>query len=346
MLISAGGVAAAGLSAALLVLLLSPTAIRFAKARNVLDHPDSARKRQLEPTPIAGGTLIFSIFIGLTGLGTFLLPREDGQIALWLSIVIPASIVFFVGLYDDLFTSSPTKRLLLQTAAALLSSILILNSETHIRLFANNFVNQALGVIWIVTLTNAFNFIDNMDGHSLTVGSIAAAALTVIAGGNGQWLIAASTAIIGASAGSLLRWNWQPARVYLGDGGALFIGFLLATLALRIELTDQQEWISVAIPVIVFSIPLIDILIAVIGRLQRRVSPLTAGRDHLSHRLVKGGMTVKGSVSTLSATALGCGAVGILLASANPTSALIILISYGVLVLVAIAFVLTKTEPL
>jgi UDP-GlcNAc:undecaprenyl-phosphate GlcNAc-1-phosphate transferase len=167
-------------------------------------------------------------------------------------------------------------------------------------------------IFWVIGITNAINLLDNMDG--LAAGSVAISALAffVVAALNGQYLVAAlSIALAGACVGFLMH-NWSPATIYMGDSGALFLGFLLAVIAVRLHFPHHSHVSALASRLLILALPIIDTSTVVISRLRRGVSPFQGARDHLSHRLLRRGYSTRGAVITLLVIAAVLAAIGVI----------------------------------
>ena len=154
-------------------------------------------------------------------------------------------------------------------------------------------------VLWIVGICNSINFFDNLDGGAAGTVAISAIALTYLAITGDQYFIAALSVVVAGSTLGFLIWNRAPARIYMGDAGALFLGLLIATLTVRFKPSTGNSVSSFAIPVLLLAIPILDTTVAVFSRLRRKVSPFQGGKDHLSHRLVRYGLSRKVSAITL-----------------------------------------------
>jgi UDP-GlcNAc:undecaprenyl-phosphate GlcNAc-1-phosphate transferase len=154
-------------------------------------------------------------------------------------------------------------------------------------------------LIWIVGICNSINFFDNLDGGAAGTAAISAIALSYLALENNQSLIGSLALVVAGATLGFLIWNRSPARIYMGDAGALFLGVVLATLTIRLKPEAQASVASFATPVLVLAIPILDTSVAVISRLRRKVSPFQGGKDHLSHRLIRYKFSRKGSVIIL-----------------------------------------------
>jgi UDP-GlcNAc:undecaprenyl-phosphate GlcNAc-1-phosphate transferase len=148
-------------------------------------------------------------------------------------------------------------------------------------------------VIWVVGICNSINFFDNLDGGAAGTVAISAIFLTYLALSNGQSFIAALAVVVAGGTLGFLIWNRTPARIYMGDAGALFLGVLLATLTIRLNPDTQTLFASFATPILLLAVPILDTCVAVFSRLRRRISPFQGGKDHLSHRLIRLGVSRK-----------------------------------------------------
>jgi UDP-GlcNAc:undecaprenyl-phosphate GlcNAc-1-phosphate transferase len=153
--------------------------------------------------------------------------------------------------------------------------------------------------VWVVGICNSINFFDNLDGGAAGTSAISAIALTFIAVSGGQSLIASLSLVLAGATLGFLIWNRSPARIYMGDAGALFLGVLLATLTIRLNPDTNSTIASFSIPVLLLAVPILDTSVAVISRLRRKISPFQGGKDHLSHRLIRFGISRKKSAVSL-----------------------------------------------
>jgi UDP-GlcNAc:undecaprenyl-phosphate GlcNAc-1-phosphate transferase len=151
-------------------------------------------------------------------------------------------------------------------------------------------VDTVITTLWIVGICNSINFFDNLDGGAAGTIAISAIALTKLGIDGHQYLVGGLAAVTAGATIGFLLWNKSPARIYMGDAGALFLGILIASLTIRLHPNAQTQWTSFATPVLLIAVPILDTSVAVLSRLRRRISPFQGGRDHLSHRLVRIGL--------------------------------------------------------
>lgn len=285
---------------------LTPLALRIALRRQVLDHPGDY-KTQESPVPYLGGLAIVVAFSGAILLATLISPPPGGvpELATLLGMAILLS---FVGLGDDIRGFHPLPRLGVEVGAA----VIIWWSGVGITLFESSFASGLLTVLWIVGITNAFNLLDNMDGLSAGIAAIASATFFVLAVVNGQTAVAGlSIALCGCALG-FLRSNLHPARIYMGDAGSLFFGFMLAVIGIKLHFEAPRE-ITFMVPVLVLGVAILDTTLVVASRLVHRLNPFSGGRDHISHRLVFVGIPVRSAVALIYAAGIALGWVAIVM---------------------------------
>jgi UDP-GlcNAc:undecaprenyl-phosphate GlcNAc-1-phosphate transferase len=209
--------------------------------------------------------------------------------------MLPGVAMAVLGLIDDRHNLNPWLRLAAQAVIA----VGALLGGSRIGLTPNEFVNAAFFVLWVMIVVNAVNMLDNSDGlagSTVLVSSLASAIVALIFG---QFLVAAlAFALAGVAAGFLWH-NWYPAKVYLGDSGAYFLGFMLAVLVVRLRPTELPPIQAAAIAVLLVALPLVDLVYVVTRRLASGVHPFTAGRDHLSHTVQRRGLSVPHAVLVL-----------------------------------------------
>jgi UDP-GlcNAc:undecaprenyl-phosphate GlcNAc-1-phosphate transferase len=204
-----------------------------------------------------------------------------------------------VGLWDDLKSLNPLPRFIGQSIAGLVVAIILIVNDNIGNPTGVTVLDAAITILWIVGICNSINFFDNLDGGAAGTVAITAISLTYLAITGDQYFIAALSIVVAGSTLGFLIWNRAPARIYMGDAGALFLGLLIATLTVRFNPSTDNSATSFAIPVLLLAIPILDTTVAVFSRLRRKVSPFQGGKDHLSHRLVRYGLSRKASALTL-----------------------------------------------
>jgi UDP-GlcNAc:undecaprenyl-phosphate GlcNAc-1-phosphate transferase len=196
-----------------------------------------------------------------------------------------------MGLIDDIKGLPALPRLITQTAVAILVGLFLLNRDLQVFSFSNQLVNEVIVVVWIVAICNSINFFDNLDGGAAGSVAVSTLGIALIAANQGQELITALACVTcGATVGFLL-WNKSPAKIYMGDAGALFLGVLVAVLTIRLDPGISPQINSIAILPMLLAVPILDTCTVVFSRIRRGISPFTGGKDHLSHRLMRKGIS-------------------------------------------------------
>ncbi len=308
-----------------LSLLLVPAVREYARNREIIDAP-GGHKSHHTPVPYLGGVAMVAAFSVAMVIGVVLRRSaqfDDGQISITfgnlfsqgdglvreLAVVLGLALVFAaMGLIDDLRGLSPVFRFVvgLGLATVLVSYGVVLQSPLP------DWLDMVISVVWILGMTNAFNLLDNIDGLAAGTAAIASGAFFVIAILNDQQYSALlAIGLAGAMLG-FLRSNFAPATIYMGDAGSLFIGFMMAYLGLKMR-TNVAEIPQLFAPVLVLGVAVLDTTVVVVSRLRRGLSPFTGGQDHLSHRFLRLGLSVRRSVTVLlvATFALGVLAVGL-----------------------------------
>jgi len=294
--------------ALVLAIGVTPVARWLAPRMGVVDRPE-ARKIHHRPVPRMGGVAIYlAVIVAAFVLG------ERYNFAQFGSILVGATGVSFMGLIDDRWGLRPLIKLLGQTLAALL----LYASNIYVGTFHDPILNLITTVLWVGYITNAVNFLDNMDGLAGGVAAIAAAFFALMCAFSGQYLVGAlSIAVLGACLGFLF-YNLNPASVFMGDSGALFLGFILAAAGIKLRFPDNVTFVTWMVPVLVMGLPIFDTTLVIVSRLRRRMNPATTpGQDHISHRLVAAGMTQREAVLTLYVVSFILGLLAIFVTQAS-----------------------------
>jgi UDP-GlcNAc:undecaprenyl-phosphate GlcNAc-1-phosphate transferase len=300
------------ITALLGAILGTPLARRLALRSGMVDMP-AARKPHAAPVPLLGGLAIYAAFIlALVVAGDRATIREA------IGIMLGATIVSLTGLVDDRWHLGAATKLLAQSTAAIVTII----AGVRIQLVGHPWLDAALALWWFLGITNALNLLDNMDGLSGGVTTVAAAFFLLLAAMSGQYLVGTlAAALIGACVG-FLRYNLNPARIFMGDTGALFLGFILAALAIKLRFPANTPQVTWLVPICVLALPIFDTTLVTFSRLRRGRNPLTTpGCDHLSHRLVARGLTRREAVLVCYLLTGVGGMVGVYVAQAAPNDA-------------------------
>lgn len=293
---------AACLGALVLALYFTPLIRRGAIAYGVVDSPDGKLKQHREPVPYLGGVAVYLAFLFALAF-TYDFTREI------LGLLLSASIVVMLGLFDDLKVLTPSAKLTGQVVAALV----MVKAGIMIRLtFLPEWLALLLTVFWIVGTTNAFNLIDVSDGLSSGTAAIAGAALATISLLNGQGTIAVlALALVGASLG-FLAYNRPPAKIYLGDTGSMFLGFMLGALAMSGHYTFKHRLGAVA-PAVILGVPIFETLFVMGVRAARGIPIMRGSPDHFAVRLRNNGWAAQPIALLTYAFAVLLGGLGLVI---------------------------------
>jgi UDP-GlcNAc:undecaprenyl-phosphate GlcNAc-1-phosphate transferase len=264
-----------------------------------VDVPNLPRKIQTEPIPYLGGVAIALGVVVATFAGILVEDYSIVNFKIASTVIIPALLIASVGLWDDIKELQPWPRLIAQTSVGTAMALILIATDTMGFALGNKFLNAAVSIFWIVGITNSINFFDNLDGGAAGTVAIASFFLFLIANSEGQILVSALAIVVCGSTAGFLLWNKSPAKIYMGDAGALFLGIVMGVLTIRLDPGVKPQALSLVIPVALLAVPILDTTVAVTSRIYRGISPFTGGRDHLSHRLMRSGMHRKYAAITL-----------------------------------------------
>ena len=282
-----------------LVGALTPLMRKIAVSKKIFDKPNSAHKSHIKPIPYLGGVAIILGVVITSYLTLFLSPFTANNFWLATTVLAPAIALGMIGLWDDIKNLDPLPRFIGQSIAGLVVASVLVSSGNLGNPSGLVAIERLLSVIWVVGICNSINFFDNLDGGAAGTVAISAVVLTYLALSTDQSFIAALSLVVAGSTLGFLIWNKTPARIFMGDAGALFLGVLIATLTVRFEPNTESSLGSFATPLLLLAIPILDTTVAVLSRLRRKISPFQGGRDHLSHRLVRAGLSRKLTAFTL-----------------------------------------------
>jgi UDP-GlcNAc:undecaprenyl-phosphate GlcNAc-1-phosphate transferase len=295
-------------TALVFAVVATPFVRRAAWRFGFVDQP-SFRKVHSTPIPRLGGVAIYlGFFAALLLLGNRFRINEV------IGILIGATLVSVIGGIDDRNPVNPAPKLAVQVLAA---GILVF-SGVQVNVFDAQWLNVVVTIVWVLGITNALNFLDNMDGLSGGIAAIGAAFFLLLAALNRQYLVGVlSAALLGACIGFLF-YNFNPASIFMGDSGSLFIGFMLAALGIKLRFPSNMDIVTWMVPVLVLALPIFDTTLVVISRLRRGKNPLTTpGKDHISHRLARLTGSKREAVLICYLVAGACGMVAIFLTTAT-----------------------------
>ena len=264
-----------------------------------MDAPNLERKTQTAPVPYLGGVSIALTVSIITYAAVIKSDSTTTTFPLASYVLIPALFMALMGLVDDLKGLPPLPRLAMQTLAGVAVSLVLVSTDTMGVAFNNPVLDIGISILWIVGICNSINFFDNIDGGAAGTVVVATLGIAFIAYAREQELVAALAIVTGGATLGFLLWNKAPAKIYMGDAGALFLGVLLSVLTIRLNPGITPNWKSLAIPPILLAVPILDTCIAVFSRIKRGISPFQGGKDHLSHRLVRKGLQRKSAAISL-----------------------------------------------
>ncbi|MCK9443977.1 MAG: undecaprenyl/decaprenyl-phosphate alpha-N-acetylglucosaminyl 1-phosphate transferase [Tissierellaceae bacterium] len=318
------------LTSVLLSLMFTPLVRKLAIKVGAVDVPKDERRVHKEPMPHLGGLAIFfSVIIVIL----IFLPLEKEII----SMIFGATIIVMGGIIDDLKDLRPRSKFMFQ----ILAGLVLIYGGVRVNFVTNPFSNNAslldlrylslpITLFWVVGITNTLNFIDGLDGLSAGVAMISSISLMVVAGKFGYTnVIILSAAIAGACLG-FLPFNFNPAKIFMGDTGALFLGFMLAAITIE-GVMKSVATIAIVAPILILSVPIFDTAFAIFRRLINGQSIASADKGHLHHRLLNRGFSQKKAVLILYGISAVFGLFAILVSQANSRQA--VYLSLGLLVI-------------
>jgi UDP-GlcNAc:undecaprenyl-phosphate/decaprenyl-phosphate GlcNAc-1-phosphate transferase len=291
--------------------VLTPIMRKLAISVGAVDSPNIARKEQKEPVPYLGGVAI-ALGVVIASYSSLLavdFSMETFRLASF--VLVPAIAISVMGLIDDLRGLQPWPRLIAQTATGAIVAIILTLTDTMGVAFGNTFLNYAISILWIVGVCNSINFFDNLDGGAAGTVTVISVFLFIIAFDRQQILVSALAIVTAGATAGFLIWNRAPAKIYMGDAGALFLGIIISVLTIRLRPDVSSQVASLAIPLALMAVPILDTTVAVTSRIYRGISPLTGGRDHLSHRLIRLGIARRNTAFLLWGLAAFYGVIAV-----------------------------------
>jgi UDP-GlcNAc:undecaprenyl-phosphate GlcNAc-1-phosphate transferase len=296
------------------------------------------RKVHLTPIPLLGGLAMYGAVM-IAVLFAFDGPAR-AQIE---GILVGASLVAAIGILDDRGLLHHQIKLFIGMPVA---ALILLFTGIHAQVFEvlvggrpGYILDAALTIVWVVGITASFSILDHMDGLCAGIAAVASISFAIIAYLNGQTLVTTlAAAVLGAATG-FLRWNFKPAKIFMGDGGAMFLGFLMATLGLKLRLDDRTDHLAGwLVPLLILGATIFDTTLVTISRSRRGLLPFTTpGKDHAAHRLSNLGLGHRGSVLSLYLLGVFSGAAAILVSYLPSRGAAFVAVTALVLVFVGVA---------
>jgi UDP-GlcNAc:undecaprenyl-phosphate GlcNAc-1-phosphate transferase len=309
-----------------------PIARRAALKYGIVDSPDGRLKHQHEPVPYLGGLAIYLAF--LVSLAFTFEFRQDV-----LGIVLAGTLMVMVGLIDDFGVLSVGTKL----AGQLLAIFVLIKSGIRIQIAAfPDWLDLLLTVIWMLGITNAFNLLDIMDGLAAGVGLVCTSFLLVVALVNGDTTIAFMVTAMAGGLLGFLRYNFHPARIYMGDAGALFLGLMVGALSMIGQYGGRHQ-VALLTPLFILGVPIFDTLFVMYVRAQRGLPILRGSPDHLVLRLKRWGMLVPHIVIGMYGASAVLGVVGLIVMSVQEDLAFVWVLGAAVS-LIFTALVLSRLD--
>jgi UDP-GlcNAc:undecaprenyl-phosphate/decaprenyl-phosphate GlcNAc-1-phosphate transferase len=318
-------------------LMLTAPVRALALRVGMVDLP-GPRKVHHSPIPLLGGLAMYAAVV-LAVLFTFTGAAREQIVG----ILSGATLVAAVGILDDRGWLHHQIKLFLGMPVA--AGILLLTG-IHAQVFEMFFAGRLgyvldalLTVFFVVGITASFSILDHMDGLCAGVAATASIFFALLAYLNGQTLVTTlAAAVLGAATG-FLRWNFKPAKIFMGDGGAMFLGFLMATLALKLRLEQANHLSSWLAPLLILGVTIFDTTLVTISRSRRGLVPFTTpGKDHAAHRLSNLGLGHRGAVISMYALGLLSGGAAVLVSYLSALSALLVAVCASALVLTGVFF--------
>ncbi|HIV85982.1 MAG TPA: undecaprenyl/decaprenyl-phosphate alpha-N-acetylglucosaminyl 1-phosphate transferase [Candidatus Monoglobus merdigallinarum] len=325
----------------------TPMVISLAHKVNAIDVPKDPRRIHKKPTPLMGGLAIFYGFIvSVICFGTI-----DREV---MGILIGCVIVVTTGIIDDIKEMKPIVKLLCQILAA----AVVVYCDVRIEHFANPlsqwiggpyivldyWASCAVTIFWIVGICNAVNLIDGLDGLAVGVSSIASIAMLVLTILSQNLNVAIISAAVAGAGFGFLPYNYNPAKIFMGDTGALFLGFILSCISIQ-GMLKMSAVITFAVPVLILGLPIFDTAFAIIRRVLTGHSPMQADRGHLHHRLLDMGFSQRRVVTILyTLTAVLC-MTAVVISIKGYVRGLILICSVLVIILVSLKIMGELKDP-
>ena len=322
--------------------LMTPIVKTFAYKVGAIDVPKDARRMHKTPIPRLGG---LAIFIGFM-VSILLFVEITAEMR---SILLGAVIIVVLGVVDDIMALPALLKFVVQIVAALIPAThgVVIQAFSNPNVFSDNpywvlgNLSVPLTVLWIVAITNAVNLIDGLDGLANGVSAISATTVLVIALIGGQFQVAVvMAALVGACVG-FMPYNMNPAKMFMGDTGATFLGYILATMSIQ-GLFKFYAIISFAVPFLILGLPIFDTAFAFIRRIAHGQSPMHADRSHIHHRLIDMGLNQKQAVATLYVISAILGLSAVVLTTSGEGRAMLLFLVLCIVAVVAARVVFPK----
>ncbi len=323
--------------------IMTPVAKGLAHKMGAVDIPKDERRMHNEPIPRLGGMAIFLGFLCSALLFIPLTEQIRGMLMGGIAVVI-------LGMFDDIYALSAKLKLLVQLLAASIAvyhgNVIEVLSNPNI--FSENLhwdvgiLSVPLSILWIVGITNAVNLIDGLDGLAVGVAAISSITLLIIAMQVSDGLVALLMAALAGSCIGFMPYNLNPAKIFMGDTGSTFLGFVLATVSIQ-GLFKFYTVISFAVPFLLLGLPIFDTSFAIIRRILKGQNPMKADRSHVHHKLIDMGMNQKQAVAILYVISALLGLTAVILTSNVKLKALVLLLALLIASVIAYRIYLSDT---
>jgi len=317
--------------------LMTPVVKSFAYKVGAIDVPRDARRMHKVPIPRLGG---LAIFIGFM-ISVFLFVNIRGDRAMQ-SILMGAVVIVVLGVLDDIMALPAMLKFVVQIAAACIPALngVVIQAISNPNIFSDNLywvldgLSIPITVLWIVGITNAVNLIDGLDGLANGVSAISATTVLVISRMASELHVAlVMAALVGACVG-FMPYNTNPAKMFMGDTGAMFLGYILATMSIQ-GLFKFYAVISFVVPFLILGLPIFDTAFAFIRRIAHGQSPMHADRSHIHHRLIDMGLNQKQAVATLYVISAILGLSAVVLTTGGEQKAMLLFATLCIVAVVA-----------
>ena len=323
------------LTAAVISCLATPLVKQLSVKYGAVDVPKDSRRMHDHPIPRMGGLAIFLGFMASVLIFVALNAAKKGMLA-------GAVIIVILGVLDDKYALPAGPKFLVQIVAALVAVLAGNRIEvlSNPNIFSQNpiwelgWLSIPVTVIWIVAITNAVNLIDGLDGLACGVSTISAATMLIIALMVAELDVAVMMAALAGACMGFLPYNFNPAKIFMGDTGATFLGFIMATVSVE-GMFKMYGFISFVAPFLILGLPIFDVCFAVIRRVSHGQNPMQPDRGHVHHRLIDMGFSQKQAVGVLYVISAILGLSAVVLTATNAVRAMVFLLAMGVTVAVA-----------
>jgi UDP-GlcNAc:undecaprenyl-phosphate GlcNAc-1-phosphate transferase len=322
-----GFVVAALVVAALIAFLFTPVARALAQKVGAMDVPKDARRMHDHPIPRMGGLAIFLAFL----LTVLLFAQLTSQVK---GMLLGAVVIVILGIFDDIYSLPAKFKFVVQILAALIAawSGNLIDTLSNPNIFSSNpywelgWLAWPVTVIWIVAITNAVNLIDGLDGLACGVSTITSMAMLVIALVLGEGQVAILLAALAGGCIGFLPYNLHPAKIFMGDTGSTFLGYILAVVSVQ-GMFKMYSIISFVVPFLMLGLPIFDTSFAFIRRIAHGKSPMSPDRSHVHHRLIDMGFSQKQAVAVLYIITAILGLSAVVLTTSGPIKAILLLLA-------------------